>query len=135
MTPERLEYLLNEVVLRGECADISRDELYEALRALAENARLKTMQLEEAERERAAVVAEIVAELRKEARHHPPGACACETPTYRWDHALCSECKGTILDRTAEVADSIETKFVRAQPHNAGGATPLAATVPTKPRT
>ena len=42
MTPERLEYLLNEVVLQGECADISRDELYEALRALAENARLKT---------------------------------------------------------------------------------------------
>ena len=40
MTPERLEYLLNEVVLRGECADISRDELYEALRALAELAEL-----------------------------------------------------------------------------------------------
>ena len=40
MTPERLEYLLNEVVLRGECADISRDELYEALRALAERREL-----------------------------------------------------------------------------------------------
>ena len=37
MTPKRLEYLLNEVVLRGECADISSEELYEALRALAKS--------------------------------------------------------------------------------------------------
>lgn len=37
MTPERLDYLIKESVLRGECVNITRDELYEVLQGFAQH--------------------------------------------------------------------------------------------------